>query len=62
MQANKRRLDVAAGSDDKGNFTFYEIIWNSVNAYPPPPPSPPPLLEYCMPPTHPSLEYSEYTA
>ena len=23
MQANKRRLDVAAGSDDKGNFTFY---------------------------------------
>ena len=23
MQENKRRLDVAAGSDDKGNFTFY---------------------------------------
>ena len=23
MQANKRRLDVAAGSDDKGNFTFW---------------------------------------
>ena len=26
------------------------------------PTPPPPLLEYCMPPTHPSLEYSEYTA